>query len=743
MTACPVPSRDPLRLAVTGGILAGLLALMPGSPAAAQTAPDAGEPPTIDFGPMLETLPAEEEEAPPEGDTTVSVPEYTRPGGGVTPAAQDTEPRDILVPLQNPQETGDRLVRLSGEQARETLFVNVPVLSAVKALELSYRTSINVLPDRSQLVVRVNGSELPPIRPEAFEGFETVTLPHDLLVEGRNEITVTVRQAHRIFCGPDASFAIWTELDLNTSGIRVAPAELPLDPTGLAMGLSAQLARDGAIPVRVTDDMSSRVLQGLALRLGSLREGGPVMLSQRGLYETGRTEAALARITVLPGSSEPPEIRRGGDGAIVLAIGSETGDLPDLDTVLPPTAAMPDIAGLPPGRATPLADLGFDQTTNFNRYGEQRLLFRLPDDWLMLSSRVAMLRLLYGFADGLPEGALMLVKVNGTTVRLLPLDSNGGRVQPELDIGFPAPLLTAGPNELVFETIVPGDPPDLPCPAFDGPILEILTDSTLWVPQTPQMDFAGVRAPLTSLRPDQIGFAQGSQDGASAAELGRALESALRPLAGFEMREGAQLTVASVAGAQSPPLAELGLGRRDLEAVFQPPRPEALTEPVTAPGFAGGWRDSLDAAARGTARWIRDLALPGDPPLADWIRGRSGVAVLMMPETAQPDAIWLLVGAQSDPPSLAGALARARVAPHGPEGRFALLTADGTWESWQPSGVAPRLKEPLTPANFRQVAGNYASWAPLYFVAGLFALTLVSVMLALVFVITTRGRRKS
>ncbi|AMY70304.1 cellulose synthase [Frigidibacter mobilis] len=84
--------------------------------------------------------------------------------------------------------------------------------------------------------------------------------------------------------------------------------------------------------------------------------------------------------------------------------------------------------------------------------------FRLPDDWLILASQEARFTLLYGFADDLPAGSLMLVKVNGQTVRLLPLDRNGGSVQPPLEIGFAANLLHPGANRVSFEAILPGIP---------------------------------------------------------------------------------------------------------------------------------------------------------------------------------------------------------------------------------------------------------------------------------------------
>ena len=144
----------------------------------------------------------------------------------------------------------------------------------------------------------------------------------------------------------------------------------------------------------------------------------------------------------------------------------------------------------------------------------------------------------------------------------------------------------------------------------------------------------------------------------------------------------------------------------------------------------------------GGATVIYRLAVPGDGPLAPWLEGRTAEAVLFIPDDAAPHALWLLVNPQTDAGRMATILAQARLSAQGPKGRLSLLDADGKWESWHTTRTAPTLNEPLTIGNFRQVAGNYASWSPLYFTAVLLVLTLVSASLALVFIITTRGKRK-
>ena len=113
-----------------------------------------------------------------------------------------------------------------------------------------------------------------------------------------------------------------------------------------------------------------------------------------------------------------------------------------------------------------------------------------------------------------------------------------------------------------------------------------------------------------------------------------------------------------------------------------------------------------------------------------------------MPDPAHPLDLWLIVGASADADGVARALAAGRLDPLGPDGQAALLTEDGVWESWRPAAGAPSLNEPLTLANARAVAGNYASWSPVWFVGLLACFMSISVLLGLSYVVSTRGSLK-
>ncbi|GGH45322.1 cellulose synthase [Frigidibacter albus] len=628
--------------------------------------------------------------------------------------------------------------RLTGEQAGAEFLLWLPEGATASDLVLAYRSSINVLPERSQLSVRVNGEPAGAFLLTSFAEFTPVTLQSATLRPGLNRVQIDVVHHHRIFCGPEASFAVWTELLLPQSGVQMQAARLGADAAGFLAAASAQVASGAPVEIRAEGGLDPLLLRSLAGRLtGALAETPDFRVVSPWTPQTGAPPRA--RITVLQGGTGRASIEQGGDGALVLLLDPAAGVALPLDEVLP---AMAQVEGaqagalplLEPGQTTAFADLGLGDTTARGHYILHDMTFGMPDDWLILASQEARFTLLYGFADALPTGALMLVKVNGETVRLLPLDRNGGRVQPPLEVGFAANLLRPGPNRVSFEAILPGDPPDLPCAPLEEETLTILGSSTLWTPPAPAMDLPDMARPLARLTPD--GLQLGTETAASAAgeELLLPFAALYQPPVTRPDRAPAVLTVARIDAPGALPLAPLGLTRRMLEEAVAPVLASAETD-APASVLQGSWLHR---------RWtdLKRLALPGDPPLDRWLADRRGIALLLQPDPELPQNLWLLLGPQADPAFVAAALETGRRAFDGPRGQAALLAPDGRWTSWADPARPPRLQEPLRPGNLRFVLGNYASWSPMLFTGVLVLLALISSLVAMSFVTGSRGARK-
>ncbi len=654
------------------------------------------------------------EEAPPTTPATPMPP--ARDAGEVAPVAA----APIVLPLlpRLAQANDQSFARLQGESGAAEFRLYSPASDRGATFQIHYRTSINTLPEYSRIRVILNDNVLGEFEPSNFSDFGTVDLGVVDLEAGENTVRIEAVHHHRIFCGTDVSFALWTEVDLRQSGVKVSPATLAPQAADFLAAMAAQSMRNQPIEVRGDLALADPGLtRSLVARLGSQFGGSFVSFRAAPFWAQQGAAPALARVAVLPPGSGGTGFRRGGDGAIVLVLDGASAQQ-DLDRLLPEAAQRTVAPLLQPGSPVPLHDLGFADSTTRDHYFRQDLTFRLPQDWLVLASQKARLGLLYGFPEGLPTGSILLVKVNGESVRLLPLDREGGEVQPQLDVQFNARLLRPGLNSVTFEALIPGDPPDAACPIRQDDVLTILGNTTIQVPESPRMQLANLAAPLSRLGPEDVARV-GVDEGSAVLTLAALLQQPRAEAA------GARLTVVDVGEASQIPIDTLNVSRQALVDAVSP------GEPTLAP------------AATGTsfARLLSGMA-PGDGPAEEWLAQNRGVALIAQPDLARPDALWLLTGPQADMGQVARAIAAGREAPDGPRGQISVLRADGTWASWTSADQVPVLNEPLTLNNLRSVLGNYASWLPLSFVGLILAMAWVSGIVALTFVAMTGKRFK-
>jgi hypothetical protein len=738
------------------------LAVWPGL-GLAQDAPVAPDDTIIDLTPMLDLMQAPPETTPPitpppppepapeppaatpaeTAPTAAAAPPAPAPAlpsvieapvrAGVPAAETPDESEAVRIPLRS--SGGTDPLRLIGEYDSAEFLIDIADPLAVSALDIVMQSSVNLLPETSTITVTVNDTEAASTPAFAFDGFAPLSLDTAALVAGTNRIGVTVEQSHRIFCGPDATFQLWTEVDASASGATLLPGD-----HGANAATFASLATGmDSITVIADAPPDPALLSEIARRLAAPDTGRPPAIMLVGPYDAAPNGVIAPRIAIRSDAAQPVALRAGADGGPVLVIAA-AAPLDALNPFLPVPPIRADLPDVVPGQPALFADLGMPDIAVRRRYGRVDVPFSLPEDWMLAASQSARIDLLYSYADGLPRNALMLVKVNGTTIRLLPLFGEPGVTLPLLPVGFSTRLLEPGANALTFEFIIPGDPPDQPCSRIDGPLVEIDSGSQIVVPPAPRMAFPSVATLLRSLDMAGISFAEGAAPDGLANAVAQGLVASLMPLDGGPETGLARLTVASLAEIDRLPLTFLGLNRRALEDVLagRLAMPTAVTEDVEAPGPVARSRSWL------ADRWtgLRRLGLPGDPALATWLDGQKAVAMLAIPDPADRLSGWLVAAPGVDPVWLADRIATARLDPDGPKGAASLLAADGTWSNWHPAATPPRLLEPLSIANMRTVAGNYAAWSPLLYVALLGALVVVSVIVGLVFVVRTRGRRK-
>lgn len=689
------------------------------------------------------------------------------------PAASTGWVIDLRPPAQTPSGTVTMgaslpqpgILRLTGESAQGDVVMALPQSGPVPAqFNLILRSSVNDLPERSSIAVTVNGKPAGSWPLDKIGDWGTISVPGKALHGGDNVIGLNLLQHHRIFCGPDASFGVWTEFDLTRSGAVVPLDSVTPDASAFRVAVQNIAERGQALDLRMQDGADA---QTMATVLEAIRKVVPAAPEVRVLspYDPLDSSGRRVGVVIMPPGTAPgaaPTVRflRNAQEAVVMVVSPGNGLDKLLADQLGPQVPPVTLPQMHAGQWTSFNDLGLPLIVRNTRYAEANVDFTLPSNWMILSSQRAAMRLDYGFAEHLPKGSLLVVKVNGNTIRLLPLDRDGGAVRPELHLRFPANYLVGGPNRITFEMIVPGDPPTLECPAQDTDMLAVLGSTSIFVPPSPPMDFGTMGDALRAIGPLDVASATKNDPRLWA------FQAQLDPAVAFTGGKP-HLRIATVPRDISAIDDALILRRAPLVNLLQGEGNASLQPRVTsaapAPAPAFNLRSAADASAppvdsaEGAAtpetsatvmsnlldgsllRQVRNRILPDGEQLSDWLRGRNARAVLVAPQEGGAGTWWLVMRSDVTAEDVARAFEGFRQSRQAEGTRVALWQGGESWESWPPH-PQPRLAGPVTVKNVFGVVGNYASWAPLYFVILVIALTVLSAIPAGIYVRMTRRK---
>ncbi|TVR48341.1 MAG: hypothetical protein EA386_04570 [Rhodobacteraceae bacterium] len=652
------------------------------------------------------------------------------------------------------------IARVSGE--REVVNFSLYAVEGMErhVLRLTTVSGIHNLPERSHMRVFVNDTEVATRDLTHIEDFgsDDFVLPPDLLRAGRNDVRVEFRQHHRIFCGPEPSFDLWTDIDLARSGLVVDHDATGADAESFIMALAAQAAGDRMVEIRGLSTLGQekgKWRDFLVRRFNSALAGAPIVFAFPDHWTLAADTPARARVTVLPAHESRVSFRTGGDGAIVLTLevaqGTDPADLFDDLEALDPAPHQRSVTQITPLEPASFASFGVPTEIFAQRYAVRSYPFRLPSDWLVLTAAKARINLDYAYARNLPEGAMLLLQVNGTTVRLLPLRDEGGTAITSFPVDFEARLMHPGVNLLTFEMFVPGDPDDLPCPGGDDPFLRISDSSTLEVPYSPSMSIPDMSVAFSALAPDSLRVNELSARAFSQTDVTTLSAAFVRDRA--EIRP-ATLHLISMEDLGAIPVASHRPDRRLLENVVLPPESDETNaqsvaqrpdDPFHAPrqqgqnvalAFSAGWTYLTDRAER---FFNRVFPHSGDP-LNDWLADQRGQAVLFQLDPDRPQEIWMLRGPDTDIHAISHAISSVRGFGGGPRGQVSVLDHQGHWQNWQAPDIRPALLEPWSRENFRYALGNFVSARPIFFTIMMLGMAMLSALVALRLVISTREK---
>ena len=649
------------------------------------------------------------------------------------------------------------VLRFTGEYQRESFALHVADPGLSNVLRLASQSTVNVLPERSSATVRVNGTRVGSLRLGNLTGFDTqdLALPAGLLRAGRNEVEIEVLQHHRIFCGPDASWALWTDIDLSKSGLSVDLADIRPGPDSFLMGLAAQGVDPLGLEVRGTAHLEAQRtpwIRMLTAQLSNVMGGQPLTYRFSDYWNSVAQERpARARVSFIPGVRNQIGYRTGADGAQVMVIEYIPGAAPtDLDALGANLAALPKPERPPRvevGREVALAEIGFQTERYSQRYAYREFSFRLPDNWLILTAAKARLRLDYIYTEGLPRGSVLILMVNGEPVRMLPLWDEPNRYFEGFPIDFEARLLNAGNNIIGWELLIPGDPPDMPCSGTRGEVLEIGQNSTLSVPYSPSMYMADMGLAFSALTPDSLRRNDLTHRGFSDED--QIVLSAALSRAAAEFGPGV-LHLMALDDMGSIPAGGYSVDRRVLEEVLlshpdaevkdadTPARPDPFRFIDESRGYRGAlfaWWDWFADHAMTFSQWLFPRS---QDQLNEWLAEQSGKAVFLQLDHHRPEHVWMLRSPDADIDRIASAIMVARTHGQGPRGQVSVLDHDGEWHNWLAPDRRPIMLEPWSLSNFRPAMGNVVSANPIMLTIMLFSFAVLSAFLALKLVISTR-----
>lgn len=717
---------------------------------------------------QIDRLPPASQQAPEPGvaaprvmGTLPSDRQWT-PAVGQEPPS-DTTGEEVLMPLRprHPQGRDGKPHRLQGEYPSDGFWLYLPRAIDSAELEITTLSSINLLPERSVATVSVNGSDIGTLRLNHFSspGGGTLKVPSGILKAGRNLVELRLEQVHRVFCGPEASFGLWTDVFGSQSGIKVLKSDLGLDPLSFVAAEAAQLGNGGKLTLAISNPTPIFGSSPAAARFERLFGGMPPSVLISDYYSVVDGSSELARITALPADPPVPSLpdfRRGGDGAIVLLANSDQTE--EVEALLsaavgqpPREASLPEVV---PGKLQSLADLGVPALVGKGHYILREVPFLLPWDWLVMTSEKAQIRLEYAFTEGLPQGSLLMVKINGQTISLLPLDDaqKAGRRLDTLRVPFPANLLEPGANELTFEALVPGEVSDAACAPQAHPVFEVFDTTSLRVPNSPKMTLPRLDRALDTMDVEGITMSEGAQ---RALPIGLFAQVA-SIYGGDESDDTAQEQRYGKGAIKIGIPADLSTIPGDIvrknvtrleEVLLSVPEVDDQEIDLWARAETHGLQ-SLFESPKQVMDKLRELrgkviSLWRGPEsdLDSWLVDRSAEAMLIQPSMDEPEKLWLVVRPNIDYERLVSSLLENHRSGEGPKGQISLFGRDGSWQVWTSANRPFTLLEPLTLSNARAIAGNYVTLSPSRYIGPLFILALGCALSAVA--ILVRRRRKN
>jgi len=410
-------------------------------------------------------------------------------------------------------------------------------------LSIRYTVSNNMLPDLSQLVLRVNGELVSQMKLDnmAPGTAKEILIPVERLHPGYNNFSFQVAQHYaRNQCEQPCAPDLWTNISVSDSSIQM---DYEMRPIPLKLGQAAgwvfdpkqfpegavNMVADTSTPEAVT--MVGIAASGIARRFDyrkvkfshsdDIRQGVDNVL----IGTTAFVGEVLARYGI------PLEVQEGGlikvlyvpkkdgskDGlhALIVVTGKQAPELKiaaetfaNMSLPYPGTAemhalsfSMPDISmysgreELVPDKVYEFSTLGMESSSflGFNGRVTNKgfsnpatdITFRLPPDFLIKQNQYAKIKLNFSYGAGLRTDSSLSVSLNDKQIRDIHLDSPSGNYIEEYRLDIPTYLFKPGANTFTFRPYLNTARQVCDASNTDGLFVTIFGNSTLSFPPMP------------------------------------------------------------------------------------------------------------------------------------------------------------------------------------------------------------------------------------------------------------------
>lgn len=454
--------------------------------------------------------------------------------------------KEIHIPLRDLSPSPIMTLKCVGDEQG----ISIPIADRwdVKkiTLNLHYVSSINLIGDISQLVVKINGAAIAQtkLNPMTPDRELKVDVPVRYLEAGYNSLNFQVAQHFMAKecerpCSPD----LWTSINMNDSSLDVEYENnpVPLKLSAIADFLFDPKTYPEAHVNIITEDQSAEnltiaaiVSSGISRRYNyrrvifsvsqQIKPGmDNVVVGRRAFMQEflapfnlvlGNMEGGYLKIFPLPaegGSNrEVSPLPARGSYDVTHALLAVSGE--NFDHVKIAAETMANISFAYPGsqelnafefempkvteyggRAVIIANKTYDfktldfPTTTFQgiNAGTRELNFRLPSDFLIQQNLAAKLVLNFAYGAGMREDSAMNVIVNGKAVRAVGLNKKSGDFLQNYGIDIPAHLFKPGNNAISFGMELHPELKECDLALMGNLFLTMFENSTLTFPDMP------------------------------------------------------------------------------------------------------------------------------------------------------------------------------------------------------------------------------------------------------------------